>query len=158
MTRTGWGYDVHRFGGPGPIILCGVEIDSSVGLFGTSDADVALHAVIDAILGASALGDVGELFPSSDPRWSGANSRDLLAAAAASVEEAGFRIDGLDVTIIAEDVRVAPHRYAMRTILSVTLGLEIGQVSVKATSTDGLGAIGRGEGIAASAVATLYHV
>jgi 2-C-methyl-D-erythritol 4-phosphate cytidylyltransferase/2-C-methyl-D-erythritol 2,4-cyclodiphosphate synthase len=126
-------------------------------LVGTSDADVALHAVIDAILGATALGDIGELFPSTDPAWQGADSGKLLADANSRVQAAGFRVTSLDLTIIAESVRIAPHRDAMRRVLSAALGLEISGVSVKATSTDGMGAQGRGEGIAATAVATVVQ-
>lgn len=157
MTRTGWGHDAHRFGGPGPLVLCGVEVSLDRGLAGTSDADVGLHAVIDAILGASALGDLGELFPSADPRWAGANSRELLAVARTRVEEAGFRVTAVDVTILAETVRVAPHRNEMRRVLAAVLGLDVSDVSVKATSTDGMGPLGRDEGIAATAVATVVQ-
>ena len=157
MIRTGWGYDVHRFGGPGPIKLCGVEVASERGLLGTSDGDVALHAVIDSILGAAALGDIGELFPSSDASWSGADSRGLLVAARSILEEAGFRVHAVDVTIIAESVRVAPHRDEMRSVLADALGLALSAVSVKATSTDGMGSVGRGEGIASAAVASVVQ-
>lgn len=158
VSRTGWGFDAHRFGGSGPVTLCGVEVSSDFGLVGTSDADVALHAVIDAILGASAQGDLGELFPSSDPRWRGADSKELLDVARSTVEEAGFRVDAVDVTIIAGSVRIAPRRREMRSVLASRLGIDEGAVSVKATSTDGMGAIGRDEGIAAVAVATLLKV
>ncbi len=157
MTRTGWGYDAHRFGGVGPLVLCGVEVSSDRGLIGTSDADVGLHAVIDAILGASALGDLGELFPSADPQWAEADSAELLAIARALVEEAGFRVVAVDVTIIAETVRVAPHRRQMRDVLAASLQLQLSAVSVKATTTDGMGPLGRDEGIAAAAVATVVH-
>ncbi len=157
MIRTGWGYDAHRFGGPGPLVLCGVEVSSDHGLIGTSDADVGLHALIDAILGASALGDLGELFPSADPRWAGADSVELLAVARAVVEEAGFRVAAVDVTIVSETVRVAPLRGEMRSILAASLGLDPSAVSVKATTTDGMGPIGRDEGIAATAVATVVQ-
>lgn len=135
--------------------LCGVEVPSDRGLEGTSDADVALHAVIDALLGAAAQGDLGELFPSDEPRWSDTDSQDLLASARSTVEGAGFRIEGIDVTIIAESVRVAPHRRRMRLTLADALGIDEAVVSVKATSTDGMGHIGREEGIGATAVATL---
>jgi 2-C-methyl-D-erythritol 4-phosphate cytidylyltransferase/2-C-methyl-D-erythritol 2,4-cyclodiphosphate synthase len=155
MTRVGWGHDVHRFDGPGPLALCGVEIESSRGLLGTSDADVALHAVIDAVLGAAALGDLGEHFPPSDSRWEGASSRDLLARVRNLVEESGYLVTGVDVTIVAETVRISPHRARMSATLAELLGLELGSVSVKATSTDGLGFVGRDEGMAATAVATL---
>jgi 2-C-methyl-D-erythritol 2,4-cyclodiphosphate synthase len=153
--RVGWGYDAHRIGGSGPIRLCGVDVPSDVGLLGTSDGDVALHAVIDAILGAAALGDIGELFPSGDPEWEDADSLDLLSIARSRVEAAGFSVTSIDVTVIAESVRVSPHRAAMRRALAAGLDVDVSCVSVKATSTDEMGWIGRGEGIAANAVATL---
>jgi 2-C-methyl-D-erythritol 2,4-cyclodiphosphate synthase len=155
--RVGWGFDAHRFGGPGPVRLCGVDIDAPNGLAGTSDADAAIHAVIDAALGAAALGDIGEMFPSADPQWENADSAALLAAALERVHAAGYRVDAVDVTIVAQIPRIAPHRPAMRSVLSRLLGIEQERVSVKATSTDGMGAIGRGEGIAAHAVVTLAH-
>ena len=136
-------------------MLCGVEIDSSPRLEGTSDADVALHAVIDAMLGAAALGDLGDHFPSSDARWEGADSGELAGIAKREVEDAGFSVAAIDVTIICESVRIAPHRGAMRERLGELLGVEISAVSVKATSSDGLGFTGRGEGIASAAVVTL---
>lgn len=153
--RVGWGYDAHRFGGPGPLKLCGIEVSSDRGLVGTSDADVALHAVIDALLGAAARGDLGELFPSDEPRWQDADSRELLAVARSHIESAGFRTEAVDVTIIAQSVRIAPHRTQMRHTLADALGIDVAAVSVKATSTDGMGSIGRDEGIAATAVAVL---
>ena len=137
------------------MVLCGVAIPSSRGLAGTSDGDVALHAVIDAILGGAALGDLGDLFPSSDPVWQGSDSRDLLGIASARVEAAGFEVTAVDVTIVSESVIVTPHRSAMRAVLAETMALDLGAVSVKATTTDGLGFVGRGEGLAATAVATL---
>ncbi len=155
--RVGFGYDVHRFGGDGPVVLGGVEIDHPVGLVGTSDADVAVHAVCDAFLGAAALGDLGTLFPSDDERWQGANSLELLAQCIGRVRTAGFDPGNVDVTIVAEEVRVAPHREAMRTNLAVTLQIPLPSVSVKATTTDGLGSIGAGEGIAAHAVAVVLY-
>ena len=136
-------------------MLCGVEIDSSPRLEGTSDADVALHAVIDAMLGAAALGDLGDHFPSSDARWEGADSGELAGIAKREVEDAGFSVAAIDVTIICESVRIAPHRGAMRERLGELLGVDISAVSVKATSSDGLGFTGRGEGIASAAVVTL---
>lgn len=157
VIRVGWGFDVHRFGGRGPIRLCGVEVAAEQGLVGTSDADVALHAVIDSMLGAAALGDIGELFPPSDPTWSGADSRDLLVEARSALEDAGFRVQTVDVTIIAEDLRVAPHRDEMRRVLAAALGLALSAVSVKGTSTDGLGSVGRGEGIASAAVTSVVQ-
>ena len=152
--KVGWGFDVHRFGGNPPVLLAGVPVDLDRGLIGTSDADVVAHAVADALLGAAALGDLGEFFPSSDPRWQGADSMDLLRTAHDEFLDAGLRVDHLDVTVIAESVRIAPVREAVRTALGETLGLEISAVSVKATTVDSLGFLGRNEGVAAMAVVT----
>jgi 2-C-methyl-D-erythritol 2,4-cyclodiphosphate synthase len=154
-SRNGIGYDAHRFGGEGPVILGGVSIDHPEGLVGTSDADVAAHALCDALLGSAALGDMGTHFPSGDSRWAGADSMALLAECAAKVRSAGFAVVHCDVTIVAETVRVAPHREKMRLRIADSIGLSIDRVSVKATTTDGLGWIGRGEGIAAHAVVTI---
>ncbi len=153
--RIGWGCDAHRIGGDGPMVLGGVVVESGRGLQGTSDGDVALHALADALLGAAALGDLGMHFPSSDPRWAGVDSRDLLARVMAEVRGAGYAVTSVDVTIIAETVRVAPHRDAMRSAIAAVLGLGLSQVSVKATTTDGMGFLGRDEGVAATAVAVL---
>lgn len=155
MTRVGWGIDAHRFGGSDPLVLCGVEVPSGPGLVATSDGDVALHAVIDAILGAGALGDLGEHFPSSDLRWEGVASSVLLVLARDLVEESGLVVTGVDVTIIAETVLIAPIRSAMREVLANSLGLDLAVVSVKASTTDRMGFVGRDEGIVATAVATL---
>jgi 2-C-methyl-D-erythritol 2,4-cyclodiphosphate synthase len=155
--RVGSGYDAHRFGGDGPVILAGVRIDHPVGVIGTSDADVASHAVCDALLGAAALGDLGQHFPSEDERWNGADSADFVAACARMVRDAGFEVGNVDVTIIVESVRVSPHRHAMRENLATSLGIAVDKVSVKATTTDRLGWIGTGEGLAASAVVALYN-
>jgi len=154
--RVGFGYDAHRFGGQGPVILAGVAIEHDRGVIGTSDADVASHAVCDALLGAGALGDIGEFFPSDDPRWSGARSVEFVSACARKVREAGFEIGNVDVTVIAQSVRVSPHRLTMRENLAAALGVPLGDISVKATTTDGLGWIGSGEGLAAHAVVGLY--
>ncbi len=134
------------------MVLAGVDVSSTRGVLATSDGDVAAHAVIDAVLGAAALGDLGSHFPSSEEEWHGANSMDLLARAAQMAADAGVRSESVDLTIIAQAERVAPHREAMRSNLASVLGLEIGAVSVKATTTDGMGFIGAGEGIAAVAV------
>ena len=155
-SRVGFGYDAHRFGGEGPVILAGVSIDHVMGVIGTSDADVASHAVCDALLGAGALGDLGEHFPSDDPRSFGADSTEFVSACARMVREAGFEIGNVDLTIIAQSVRVSPHRLTMRENLAAALGVPIASVSVKATTTDRLGWIGSGEGLAAHAVAVLY--
>jgi 2-C-methyl-D-erythritol 2,4-cyclodiphosphate synthase len=153
--RIGWGFDAHRIGGAGPMVLAGVAVDPTRGLLATSDGDVALHALADALLGAAALGDLGTFFPSVDPTWQGADSRDLLARVVEEVGRAGFVVSSVDMTIIAETVRVAPHRATMRSIVAAILGLDVSRVSVKATTTDGMGYLGRDEGVAATAVAVL---
>jgi 2-C-methyl-D-erythritol 2,4-cyclodiphosphate synthase len=153
--RVGWGLDVHRFGGPGPTRLGGVVVDESRGVEATSDGDVLAHAAADALLGAAALGDLGAFFPSGDPRWRGSDSMALLAKVVARVHEAGYRAASLDATVVAEKVRVSPHREAIRQRLAEALGVDPGAVSVKATSTDGLGFLGRDEGLAAVVVAVL---
>jgi 2-C-methyl-D-erythritol 2,4-cyclodiphosphate synthase len=149
--RVGWGFDAHRFGGEPPVLLAGVIVERGRGLVGTSDADVVAHAVADALLGAAALGDLGSHFPSGDPQWSGADSMELLAAVVEMITSSGLRPESLDVTVIAERVRVGPHREAIREALSGVLGLQADAVSVKATTTDGMGFLGRDEGIAAVA-------
>lgn len=154
----GWGFDAHRFDGDPPLILGGVVVSEEVGVSATSDGDVLTHAVIDALLGACALGDLGEHFPSDDPSLRGADSMDLLARAGAMVAEAGWRPHQVDGTVIAESVRISPHREKIRSRLSATLGITEDRVAVKATTTDGLGFTGRGEGIAALAVATVEAV
>ena len=153
--RVGWGVDAHRFGGPGPVRICGVEIEAEQGLLATSDGDVAAHAVADAVLGAAALGDLGQHFPSSDVRWEGADSMAILSTTVALVADHGWAVASVDLTIIAENVRIAPNREAMRERLAKTLGIDLGSTSVKATSTDGMGLIGAGEGMAAIAAVTL---
>ncbi|MEA3081703.1 MAG: 2-C-methyl-D-erythritol 4-phosphate cytidylyltransferase [Sphingomonadales bacterium] len=153
--RTGMGFDVHAFAGDGPIMLGGIEVAHSRGLAGHSDADVVLHAITDALLGAAGLGDIGEHFPPSDVRWKGADSSLFLAQAVALVRENGAIIDHVDCTIIAEAPKVGPHRQAMRERIAQIAGLSVDQVSVKATTTEGLGFTGRREGIAAQAVASI---
>ena len=153
--RTGMGFDVHAFAGEGPIMLGGVEIPYSRGLAGHSDADVVLHAITDALLGAAGLGDIGEHFPPSEARWKGADSSLFLAHAAALLRDKGALIDHLDCTVIAEAPKVGPHRDEMRSRIAEIVGLRVGQVSVKATTTEGLGFTGRREGIAAQAVASI---
>lgn len=154
-TRIGIGYDAHRFGGEGPVVLAGVVIDHPTGIIGTSDGDVATHAVCDALLGAVAAGDLGTYFPSSDPKWADSNSLDLLRICAERVRDAGYTISSVDVTIIVQSVRIAPHRESMRRRLAEAIGITVGLVSVKATTTDGLGWIGTDAGLAAQAVATV---
>jgi 2-C-methyl-D-erythritol 2,4-cyclodiphosphate synthase len=153
--RIGWGFDAHRLGGPGPLLLAGVVVDPDAGLIGTSDADVAAHAAADALLGAAALGDLGAHFPSTDPAAIGADSVGLLRTVRRMVNEAGWVVGNLDLTIVAESIRIEPHREAMRARLAEALEVEVDRVSVKATSTDGLGSVGAGEGIAATAVVLL---
>ena len=154
-VRIGTGFDVHRLAAGEELWLCGVRIDHDQGLAGHSDADVALHAVTDAVLGACGQGDIGEHFPPSDPRWRGAPSSRFVEHAVRLAAVAGYRIGNVDCTIICEAPRVGPHRGAMRARLASLLGVEVDAVSVKATTTEKLGFTGRGEGIAAQAVATL---
>ena len=153
--RTGMGFDVHAFSGDGPVTLGGIEVPHPRGLAGHSDADVVLHAITDALLGAAGLGDIGEHFPPSDARWKGAESSLFLAHAVALVRDKGAMIDHLDCTIIAEAPKVGPHREAMRERIAQIAGLSVEQVSVKATTTEGLGFTGRREGVAAQAVASI---
>jgi len=153
--RVGWSIDVHRRGGPGPTLLAGVVVDSERGVVGTSDADVLAHAVADAVLGAAALGDLGDHFPSGDPAWEGADSMDLLRRVVTMASAAGYRVASVDATVVAERVRVAPHRDAVRGALAAVLGVGPAAVSVKATTTDGLGFLGSDDGIAALAAVVL---
>ena len=153
--RIGNGFDVHALISGRKLILGGVTIPYERGLDGPSDADVLLHAVCDAILGALALGDIGAHFPDTDPRWKGADSRLLLRHVAALALTQGWRIGNLDTTLIAQAPKLAPHVPAMRANLAADLGCEIGEVSVKATTTERLGFAGRGEGIAAWATVLL---
>jgi 2-C-methyl-D-erythritol 4-phosphate cytidylyltransferase/2-C-methyl-D-erythritol 2,4-cyclodiphosphate synthase len=153
--RVGQGFDVHAFGDARPLMLCGIAVPHDRGLAGHSDADVGLHALTDAILGALGAGDIGQHFPPSDPRWKGAASRRFLAHAAALVAERGGMIAHVDVTLICERPRIGPHRDAMRAAIAGMLGLALDRVSVKATTTERLGFTGRGEGIAAQATATV---
>lgn len=154
-VRTGIGFDAHRFGGPGPVVLCGVSIDHATGVVATSDGDVASHAVCDALLGSAALADMGSHFPSDDPQWHNARSIDMVARCAGMVYDRGLEIAHIDVSIVAQDVRIAAHRDEMRQNLATAMRVSLAQVSVKATTTDGLGWIGAGEGLAAYAVATV---
>ena len=153
--RTGMGFDVHAFAGDGPVMLGGVEVPHARGLAGHSDADVVLHAITDALLGAASLGDIGEHFPPSDPRWRGAQSSMFLAHALELVRNRGAIVDHVDCTIIAEEPKIGPHRAAMCARIAEIAGLALDQVSVKATTTEGLGFPGRREGIAAHAVASI---
>ncbi|MBF9150066.1 bifunctional 2-C-methyl-D-erythritol 4-phosphate cytidylyltransferase/2-C-methyl-D-erythritol 2,4-cyclodiphosphate synthase [Novosphingobium jiangmenense] len=155
IPRTGMGFDVHRLVEGEELWLCGVKIAHSKGLSGHSDADVAIHALVDALLGAIAMGDIGDHFPPSDPQWKGASSDRFLAHAAHLVREAGYEIGNVDVTIICEAPKIGPHKSTMREALARILGIDSNAVSVKATTTERLGLTGRGEGIAAQAVATV---
>ena len=153
--RIGIGYDIHPLEAGRPLVLGGVRISYEAGLGGHSDADVLTHAIIDALLGAASLGDIGQQFPLDDPLYRDVKSLELLRQAVSLVAAAGYRAVNVDATVIAEAPRLAPHVTAMRASLSEALGIEAGAVSVKATTADRLGAIGRSEGIAALAVALL---
>ena len=155
ISRAGMGFDVHAFGGEGPVRLGGIAIPHDRGLIGHSDADVVLHAITDALLGAAGLGDIGDHFPPSDPQWKGMSSGRFLLSAAADIHQRGGAVDHLDCTIICEEPKIAPHRQAMRAYVAELLNLRIDQVSIKATTTEKLGFAGRREGIAAQAVATI---
>jgi len=155
--RVGTGYDVHRLADGEELWLCGVRIEHAQGLAGHSDADVAIHAVVDALLGAVAAGDIGQHFPPSDPRWRGASSDRFLAHATELVRQAGYAVGQIDVTLICEAPKIGPHRDAMRESLARIMAVDIGAVSVKATTTEKLGFTGRSEGIAAQAVATVIR-
>jgi 2-C-methyl-D-erythritol 4-phosphate cytidylyltransferase/2-C-methyl-D-erythritol 2,4-cyclodiphosphate synthase len=152
VTRTGMGFDVHAFAGEGPIMMGGIAIPHDRGLAGHSDADVVLHSITDALLGAAASGDIGQHFPPSDPQWKGADSSLFLASAAEQVRRAGGMIDFVDCTIICEAPKVGPHRDVMRSRVAEILGISLSSVSIKATTTERLGFTGRREGIAAQAV------
>ncbi len=156
--RTGIGYDIHPFEQGRPLVLGGVTIPHEAGLAGHSDADVLAHALIDALLGAAALGDIGRHFPPDDPNYRDANSLDLLRRTVELVAKAGYRAVNVDATVIAEAPKLSPHIDAMRATLAGALGVDVGAVSVKATSSERLGPVGRGEGIAALAVALLDSI
>jgi 2-C-methyl-D-erythritol 2,4-cyclodiphosphate synthase len=153
--RIGIGYDIHRFQEGRPLILGGVTLRGETGLGGHSDADVLLHAVIDALLGAAGLGDIGQRYPPDDPAYAGADSRRLLAEVAAAIRESGYLPESVDATVIAERPKLGPHLPRMRQAIGEALGLDAARVNVKATTNEGIGAVGRGEGIAAIAVALL---
>jgi 2-C-methyl-D-erythritol 4-phosphate cytidylyltransferase / 2-C-methyl-D-erythritol 2,4-cyclodiphosphate synthase len=154
-SRTGLGFDVHRFEVGRPLWLCGLEIPHSAGLAGHSDADVAIHALVDALLGAVAAGDIGDHFPPSDAQWKGAASWQFLDYTRALIQSKGAIIDNVDLTIICEAPKIGPHRHAMRIRLADILRIDLGRISVKATTTEKLGFTGRGEGVAAQAIATV---
>lgn len=156
--RVGQGYDVHALVPGRKLILGGVAIPHDSGLLGHSDADALLHAITDAVLGAAGLGDIGRLFPDSDERWRGADSRVLLRGAVAAVHAAGWRVGNVDCTVIAQAPRIAPHVEAMRQNIAADLDIVLECVNVKGKTTERLGFAGRGEGIAAEAVALLLRV
>ncbi len=153
--RVGQGYDVHPFDDGKPLVLGGVVFEGERGLKGHSDGDALTHAVIDALLGAAALGDIGSHFPSTDEKYRGADSIELLKRVCRLIAAKGCRIANVDTIVVAEKPRMAPRVGDMQSRLAFAMGLDLTQVSVKATTTDGLGAVGRGEGIAAQAVALI---
>lgn len=155
MIRTGIGFDIHRFATGRKLILGGVRIESDFGLAGHSDADVLCHAVMDALLGAVADGDIGAHFPDHDPRWKDADSLKMLATVGKRLKNKGAVIVNVDVSVLAEKPRLASYREKIRGRLAQALGMEESRISIKATTLEGLGALGRGEGIAAMAVATV---
>jgi 2-C-methyl-D-erythritol 2,4-cyclodiphosphate synthase len=154
-VRIGQGFDVHAFAEGRRLVIGGVEIPYHVGLLGHSDADVLLHAICDALLGAAALGDIGKHFPDTDPRYSGVNSRELLRHVGKLIAEQGFSVENVDATIIAQAPRMAPHIPHMIENIAQDLNIPVPAVNVKATTTEALGFTGRGEGIAAQAVCLL---
>jgi 2-C-methyl-D-erythritol 2,4-cyclodiphosphate synthase len=153
--RAGIGYDIHRLAADRRLVLGGVAIEHPTGLVGHSDGDVLLHALMDALLGAANLGDLGRHFPSDDPAYAGASSLGLLTRVGELIREAGLAVASLDATVIAQAPRLAPHIGAMRDAIAGALGIESGRVSVKATTNDGLGVVGSGDAIAALAIALL---
>jgi 2-C-methyl-D-erythritol 2,4-cyclodiphosphate synthase len=155
--RVGIGVDAHALEGGVPLVLGGVEIASERGLTGHSDGDVISHALIDALLGAAGLADIGAMFPAGGDEWKGASSLDLLGRAYGAVRELGFELVNADCVLIGEEPRLAPHRLEMRARLAGALGVEEARIAVRATTTDGLGFTGRGEGLAAHAVALLVR-
>lgn len=154
-SRVGIGYDSHRFAPPGPLVLGGVRIPGDVHLKGHSDGDAVAHAVTDAILGAAVLGDIGEMFSDGDLANAGRDSIEMLSAAVDRVETAGWRVVNVDVSVVAEQPKISPHRNAMRSRLAAALGVPEDSVSVKGKTNEGMGWIGRGEGIACIAVAII---
>lgn len=153
--RIGHGFDVHAFGPGERVVIGGVNIPHDHGVVAHSDGDVALHALCDALLGAAGLGDIGGMFPDTDPRWAGADSRTLLRDVVARLAAQGFTVANADLTVIAQAPRLAPHIAEMRVRIAADLGIPPDRVNVKATTTERLGYIGRGEGLAAHAVALL---
>lgn len=155
MVRVGIGYDSHRFTPGGPMRLGGIDLPVDYRLHGHSDGDAIAHALTDAILGAAGLGDIGSMFPNDDPANRGRDSLEMLAAAVAHVRGSGWRVEQVDVTVVAEQPPIGPHRDAMRRALAATLGVESSAIGLKGKSNEGMGWIGRGEGLACIAVASL---
>ncbi|MDN3699071.1 2-C-methyl-D-erythritol 2,4-cyclodiphosphate synthase [Vibrio cortegadensis] len=155
MIRIGHGFDVHKFGGEGPVIIGGVSIPYEQGLIAHSDGDVALHALSDALLGAIAAGDIGRHFPDTDDKWKGANSRELLKDVYRRVQECGYMLGNADITIIAQAPKMAPHIESMCQAIAEDLQTELQNINVKATTTERLGFTGRKEGIACEAVVVI---
>jgi 2-C-methyl-D-erythritol 2,4-cyclodiphosphate synthase len=153
--RVGSGFDLHAFGAGDHVMLGGVRVPHNRGVVAHSDGDVLLHALVDAMLGAAALGDIGQHFPDSDPTWRGAASWRFVAVALDKLTRAGWRLVNVDLTLLAEAPRIAPHREAICAAVAASLGLPLTQVNLKATTTERLGAIGRGEGLAAMAIVLL---
>ena len=156
-VRIGHGFDVHAFGVGDHLMLGGVRVDFDRGVLAHSDGDVALHALCDAMLGAAALGDIGRHFPPSDPRWQDVDSRVFLRHCNQLLRERGWRVGNADITVVCERPKVGPHADAMRALVAADLGIDIDAVSVKATTTEGLGCTGRGEGVAAHAVCLIVR-
>ena len=154
-SRVGWGFDAHPLNEEPPLVLGGVVVSEEHGVSATSDGDVVAHALTDAVLGGAVLGDIGDHFPSDDPASEGADSMFLLRQAATMALAEGWVVDHADVTVVVEDIRISPHRQLMVDAVAAALGARRESVSIKATTTDGLGFIGRGEGLAAIAVVTL---
>jgi 2-C-methyl-D-erythritol 2,4-cyclodiphosphate synthase len=155
MIRVGVGYDSHRFAPPGPLVLGGVSIESDVRLSGQSDGDAVAHALTDAILGAAGAGDIGEMFPDTDPANKNRNSVEMLRLVVSRIADTGWRVSQVDVVVVTEKPRIGPHRDRMREVLGSALGVQPGDVSIKGKTNEGMGWIGRGEGLGCIAVATL---
>jgi 2-C-methyl-D-erythritol 2,4-cyclodiphosphate synthase len=155
MIRIGNGYDLHRLIHGRPLVLAGVTIPYELGLDGHSDADIVCHAVTDAILGAAGEGDIGRMFPDTDPKWKGANSIQMLKGAAAKIREAGYTVSNIDATVIAQQPKLLPYLERMRTNLAAALGIDVSAVSVKGKTNEGVESMGRSESMACHAVALI---
>jgi len=153
--RIGNGYDIHQLAAGRPLILGGIEIPHSLGLLGHSDADVLIHAVMDALLGALGMGDIGHYFPPNDPKWKGADSTILMKQVGEIISSQGWKVGNIDSTVVAEQPKLKPHLKSMRQAIAQTLDIEIEQISIKATTNEQLGPVGREEGICAYAVVLL---